>query len=146
LLLATQRHPWPTLHQEDKIVISTANKVAIAEMHAFDTPPFPINFCLAMCTFPIVDKEKAAANATLHADIIKEIKNMKADFTKPRVLSTSPSGIFLPGKHAKTVKFHNISSNDNASTASIRSTTNDLSNNTNVDTDMFSLSNLLNSA
>jgi hypothetical protein len=67
-------------------------------------------------------------------------------FTKSRAPSTLLSGILLPEKRAKTVKFHNISSNGNASTASTRSTINHLSDNVNANTDAFSFSDLPNTA
>jgi hypothetical protein len=36
-----------------KMVIDTSNQVA--ELHAFDTPPFPIDFRCAMCAIPVID-------------------------------------------------------------------------------------------
>jgi hypothetical protein len=99
-----------------------------------------------MCTIPIVDEERTTANAALHANIIKENKNIEAHFTKPRVPSTPPPIILLPGKCAKTVEFHDISSNGTASTASLRSTINHLSNNVDANTDTFSFRDLSNSA
>jgi hypothetical protein len=58
-----------------KMVIDTSNQVA--KLRAFDTPPFPINFCCAMCAVPVIDDAAAAANAALHTNIIKEIENIE---------------------------------------------------------------------
>jgi hypothetical protein len=105
-------------------------------MHAFDTPPFPINIRHAMCVVPIIDEEGAIANAALHANIIKEIENIEAHFTKPRLPSTLLPSILLPGKCAETVKFQDISSNCNACTST----------DVNANTDAVSFCNLPNSA
>jgi hypothetical protein len=93
----------------------------VAELHALDTPPFPINFCHVMCVVPPVNEAHAAANAALHADIVREVENIKAFFMKksPAIMSTS---ILLPAKRARHVVFHDINSgNSNASAASTAS-------------------------
>jgi hypothetical protein len=61
---------------QTKMIINTSDRVA--ELRAFDTPPFPLNFCHAMCTIPVIDKKIAAANAAIHADIVKEIDSIVA--------------------------------------------------------------------
>jgi hypothetical protein len=61
---------------QTKMAINTSNRVA--ELRAFDTPPFPLNFHHAMCTIPVIDKKKAAANTALHANIVKEIDSIVA--------------------------------------------------------------------
>ncbi len=58
------------------MIINTSNRVV--ELRAFDTPPFPLDFRHAMCTFPVIDKMKAAVNAALHANIVKEIHSIVA--------------------------------------------------------------------
>jgi hypothetical protein len=57
-----------------KMIIDTSDH--IAELRAFDTPPFPLGFHCAMCAIPVIDKKKATANAALHADIVKEIDSI----------------------------------------------------------------------
>jgi hypothetical protein len=61
---------------QTKMIIDTSNRVA--NLPAFDTPPFPLNFCRAMCAIPVIDEKKAAANAALHANIVKEIDSVAA--------------------------------------------------------------------
>jgi hypothetical protein len=105
--------------QQTKMVIDTADQVA--ELRALDAPPFSINFCLAMCAVPPVDEARAAANAALHADIVRKVENIKAFFMKklPAIMSTS---ILLPAKCACRFDFHDISSGDsNASAAGMAS-------------------------
>jgi hypothetical protein len=58
------------------MVIDTADQVA--EMRAFDTPPFPHDFRRAMCAIPVIDEGMAAADAALHADVVAEIEAIEA--------------------------------------------------------------------
>jgi hypothetical protein len=51
---------------QTKMIINTSDQVA--EMRAFDTPPFPINFCRAICAVPVIDKALVAANAALYLE------------------------------------------------------------------------------
>ncbi len=89
---------------QTKMVINTSNQVA--ELHAFDTPPFPINFCHAMCAIPVIGNAAAAANAVLHADIVQEIKNIEEHIYKKsdafllqkKTPSNVPSSILLSPK------------------------------------------------
>ncbi len=57
---------------QTKMVIDTADQVA--EMRAFDTPPFPIDFRRAMCAILVINEAAASANAALHADVVAEIE------------------------------------------------------------------------
>jgi hypothetical protein len=57
---------------QTKMVIDTSDQVA--ELHAFDTASFPINFHWAMCAIPVIDDAAVAANAALQANIMKETK------------------------------------------------------------------------
>ena len=68
---------------QTKMVIDTADQVA--ELRAFDTPPFPIDFRRAMCAIPVIDEAAAAAaaaNAALHADVVAEIEAIEAHIYK----------------------------------------------------------------
>ncbi len=101
--------------QQTKMIIDTTDQVA--ELRALDAPPFPINFSHAMCAVPPVDEAHAAANAALHADIVRKVENIEAFFIKklPAIMSNS---ILLPTKRAHCVDSHTISSgNSNASAA-----------------------------
>jgi hypothetical protein len=108
--------------QQTKMVINDAYQVA--KFCALDMPPFPINFCHAMCVVLPVDEARAATNAALHEDIVREVENIEAFLMKksPAIMSTS---ILLPTKRAHCVDFHDISSGDSnasaAATASIGS-------------------------
>ncbi len=59
-----------------KMIINTSDRMA--KLHAFDMPPFLLDFRCAMCANPVIDKKKAAANAVLHANIVKEIGSIVA--------------------------------------------------------------------
>jgi hypothetical protein len=59
---------------QTKMVIDTSNRVA--ELHAFDMPPFRLDIHHSMCAISVIDEKKAAANAALHANIIKEINSI----------------------------------------------------------------------
>jgi hypothetical protein len=108
--------------QQTKMIINTTDQVA--KLCALDAPPFPINFCHAMCAMPPVDEARAATNAALQVDIVRKVANIKAFFmmNPPAIMSTS---ILLPAKRACRADFHNISSSDSnasaAGTASIGS-------------------------
>ncbi len=65
---------------QTKMVIDTSDQVA--ELRVFNTPPFPINFCCMMCTIPVIEDTATIANAALHANIVKEIKNIKEHIYK----------------------------------------------------------------
>ena len=92
------------------MVINTSNQVA--ECRAFDSPPFPIDFCRAMCAVPAVNEEVATDNAAHYQDIIKEVENIEVVFAaktaafhvhkQPAFL---PPSILLPAKQAKSVDF-----------------------------------------
>ncbi len=107
------------------MVIDTSNH--IAEVRAFDTPPFPLDFRCTMCTIPFIDKKKAAANAALYANIVKEINSIgthvstKTTATYLQKSHNTLQSFLMLAKRAPLVNFHNISSNSNASKASIGS-------------------------
>ncbi len=63
-----------------KMVIDTSNQVA--ELHAFDMPLFPIDFCCTMYAIPVIDNAAAATNAALHADIVREMEKLKSTIIK----------------------------------------------------------------
>jgi hypothetical protein len=94
---------------QTKMIIDTFDHVA--ELRAFDMP---------MCTIPVIDEKKAIANAVLHANIIKEIDSIVAH-VGIKTTATNLQSILMPTKGARSVKFHDISSNSNASKASIGS-------------------------
>jgi hypothetical protein len=64
--------------QKTKMIIDAADQVA--DLCVLNAPPFPINFCHAMCAVPPVDKARAATNAAMHADIVCKVKNIEAFF------------------------------------------------------------------
>jgi hypothetical protein len=63
---------------QTKMVIDTANQVA--EMRAFDSPPFAINFRFAISVVPVVNDKIAASNAAKFANIVKEVDGIEAFF------------------------------------------------------------------
>ncbi len=60
---------------QTKMVIDTSDQVA--ELRAFDMPPFPIDFCHAMCAIPVIDNAAVATNTALHANIVKEVEKIE---------------------------------------------------------------------
>ncbi len=92
---------------QTKMVIDTSNPVT--KLHAFDMPPFPINLCCVMCAIPVIDDAAAAANAALHANIVKEIKLIKEHIYKKndalllqeRTPGNVPSSILLSPKQTQ---------------------------------------------
>jgi hypothetical protein len=69
-----------TFITQTKMIIDTSDQVA--EMRAFDTPPFPTNFHCAMCAVPVIGNASAATNAALHSDILREIESIKEHIKK----------------------------------------------------------------
>jgi hypothetical protein len=61
---------------QTRMIIDTSDQVA--ELQAFDTPPSPTDFCRAMCTIPVINKARAAANAVQHANIVREVESLEA--------------------------------------------------------------------
>jgi hypothetical protein len=120
------------------MVINTADQVA--EMRAFDLPPFAIDFRRAMCVVPAVKEEIATSNAAQFVDIAKEAKGIEAFFAAKTAVHYArklpaflPPGILMPAKQVKlSVKFNGISSNSNTSTVSVGST---IDHSTNVEAD-----------
>ena len=112
---------------QTKMVIDTADQVA--EMRAFDTPPFPIDFRRAMCAIPVIDEAAAAANAALHADIVAEIDAIEAHvYKRSTFLSRAKepgditSSIMINHKRARVVDVCDIPTIDGvASVATIGS-------------------------
>ena len=81
---------------QTKMVIDMADQVA--ELRAFDMPPFPIDFRRAMCAIPVIDEAAAAANAALHADVVAEIKAIEAHiYGKSALLSCEKEPGDIPG-------------------------------------------------
>jgi hypothetical protein len=136
---------------QTKMVIDTANQVA--EMRALDLPPFAIDFRGAMCAVPAVNDEIAASNAAKFANIVKEVEGIEAFFAAKTVAHYAckspaflPPSIIMPAKRAKSsAKFNIISSNSNPSTVSVGSTI-DHSTDIEADADLYSFSNLPDSA
>jgi hypothetical protein len=85
-------------------------------MHAFDAPPFPIDFQCAMCAIPVVNKAMAKANAAHHANIIKEVKAIEACIAVKKANANQKQsqdfavGMSLLAKRAKAVNFADTSS------------------------------------
>ncbi len=110
---------------QTKMVIDTSN--CILELHAFNMPPFPLDFRHAKCAIPVIDEKKAAANAALHANIVEEINSIvahvsnKTTATYLQKAQNTLQSILMLVKRAQSVDFHEISSNSNASKASIGS-------------------------
>ncbi len=110
-----------------KMVINTADQVA--EMCAFDTPPFPIDFRRAMCAIPVIDEAAAAANAALHAVVVADIEAIKAHiYRKSAFLSRKkepgdiPGSILMSPKQARVADITDNSTTDGtASVATIGS-------------------------
>jgi hypothetical protein len=69
----------------------------VANLQALDTPPFPIDFCRAMCTVPAIEQPSAlTAQSAQYADVINavdEILAFYADNTTP-----NPQGILQTSK------------------------------------------------
>ncbi len=93
---------------QTKMVIDTADQVA--EMRAFDTPPFPIDFRRAMCAILVINEAAASANAALHADVVADFKAIKAHvYKKSAFLSRKkepgdiPGSILMSPKQARVV-------------------------------------------
>jgi hypothetical protein len=78
---------------------------------ALNAPPFPIDFCHAMCGVPPIDEARAAANAAMHAEIVRKVEYIEAFFTK-KLLAIMSTSILLPAKQARCVQFHNITSQE----------------------------------
>jgi hypothetical protein len=110
---------------QTKMVIDTSN--CMVEFCSFNMPPFPLYFHCTMCAIPVINKKKAAANAAFHADIVKEINSIVAHVSNKTTANylqkaqNTLQSILMPAKRAPSVNFHDISSNSNASKASIRS-------------------------
>ena len=110
-----------------KMVIDTADQVA--EMRAFDTPPFPLDFRRAMCAIPVIDEGTAAANAAMHADVVAEIEAIEAHiYKKCAFLSREkepggiPGSILMSPKRARVADVSDTSTCDGtASVATIGS-------------------------
>jgi hypothetical protein len=89
---------------QTKMVIDTSDQVA--ELRAFNMPPFPINFCCTMWAIPVIDDANVATNAALHAGIVKEIEKIKehiyqmndAFLLQERTLGNVPGSILLRPK------------------------------------------------
>jgi hypothetical protein len=137
---------------QTKMVINTSYQVA--KLCAFDMPPFPINFRCAMCTIPVIDDAAAAANAALHADIVKEIKKIKEHIYKKsdafllqeKTPGYVPGSILLSPKQAQAVEFNNPTSNSYVSIASIWSMIDPFSTFAEADTNNMSITNIPGSA
>jgi hypothetical protein len=110
---------------QTKMIINTYN--GVAELRAFDSPSFPLNFHCAMGVIPVIDKKYAAANAALHAGIVKEINSIvahvstKTTATYLQKAQDTLQSILMPAKRSQSVYFHDIISISNASKASIGS-------------------------
>jgi hypothetical protein len=126
--------------QQTKMVINTADQVA--KLCALGVPPFPINFCHAMCAVPPVNETHATANAAMDANIVCKIENIEAYFMT-KLPPIKPINSLLPAKQTCCIRFHYISSSDsNASVqrrVSISSTIKPASNDANH---VFSLCNI----
>ena len=112
---------------QTRMIIDTADQVA--EMRAFDTPPFPIDFRRAMCAIPVIDESTAAANAALHASVIAEIEAIEAHiYKKCAFLSREkepgdiPGSILMSPKRVRVADISDTSTTDgSASVATIGS-------------------------
>ncbi len=54
--------------KQTKMIVDAADKVA--ELHALDALPFPIQFRRAQCQVPTIDETKVHMNMTQYTDII----------------------------------------------------------------------------
>jgi hypothetical protein len=110
---------------QTRMVIDTSNRVA--ELQAFNAPPFPLDFCRALCAIAVINKKKATAHAALHVNIIEEVNAIVAHVTNKMTATylheaqSTLQSILMPAKRNQSAKFHKISSNSNAITASIGS-------------------------
>ena len=102
---------------QTKMVIDTADQVA--ELRAFDTPPFPIDFRRAMCAIPVIGEAAATANAALHADVVAEIEAIEAHiYGKSALLSREkepgdiPGSILMSPKRARVNAISNTLTTD----------------------------------
>ncbi len=108
----------------------------VAEMRAFDMPPFPIDFRRAMCAIPVIDEAAAAANAALHADVVAEIEAIEAHIYKKCAFVSRakepgdiPGSILMCPKQARVADVSDNSTTDGtASIATIGSVIDPFSN------------------
>jgi hypothetical protein len=92
--------------QATKMVLNAANQVA--ELRALDMPPFPLNFCHAMCTVPAVGRPPDEDSAVHHAKVINKVNRIKALYSNktPTAPDTQkPAGILCPAKYTKSIEF-----------------------------------------
>jgi hypothetical protein len=106
-----------------------------------------------MCAIPVIDNAAAAANAALHANIVKEIKKIKEHIYKKndafllqeRTPGDVPGSILLSPKRAQAVEFIDSTSNSYASIASIGFTIDPFSTLAEADAKDTSITNILDS-
>jgi hypothetical protein len=97
----------------------------LAELQAFDTPPFLIDFHHAMCAIPVINKARAAANTVQHVNILREVEALEAYITKKmgtayfHQAQDPVNSTLFPAKRAKSVKFLDVSSCSNPSMVTI---------------------------
>jgi hypothetical protein len=100
-----------------------------------------------MCSAPVISKERAATNAALHANTIKEIDSVVAHITargNPSYLQKAQNtlqSIVMPTKRARFDNVCDISSNSASSTASVRSAINHATKIAKADANSFDLNN-----
>jgi hypothetical protein len=91
--------------QGTKMILDAADQVA--ELHALDTPPFPLDFRRPMCTVPPVGGPPDNDSAVHYANVIEEVNRIKALYSKtPNAPDApKPAGILCSAKCTKGVKF-----------------------------------------
>jgi hypothetical protein len=78
----------PTFIKQTKMIVNVADQVA--ELHALDALPFPINFCHGQCHVPTINETKVHVNMTQYTNIIREINSIEQLYsTMPVVQHTA---------------------------------------------------------
>ncbi len=92
--------------QATKMILNAADQVA--ELHALEMPPFPLDFCHAMCTVPPLGGPPDNDSAVRYANVIKEVDRIEALYFKtPNAPDApKPAGILCSAKHTKGIEFN----------------------------------------
>jgi hypothetical protein len=135
---------------QTRLIIDTSDQVA--ELQAFDTPPFPIDFHHAMCTNSVINKARAAANAAQHVNIIREVESLEAYIATKKGMAylhqakDPVNSVCLLAMWANSVIFLGPSSCSNPSTVTIGSSIDPFAcNNSNIYANAIDIHNLLTS-
>jgi hypothetical protein len=90
--------------KQTKMIVDAADQVA--ELHALDALPFPIQFRCAQCHVPTIDEAKVQVNMAQYADIICEIVHIESLYSENAAVQhtatpPSPTNGVLPNKRSR---------------------------------------------